>query len=89
MHSTHTVVASLYIRQTKVRILFILCIVYIQNGVCVSNFPYPVECQIYLKVHKHEIFFYFFCRNRNLMVPRTCKTRFLKIVFDSAELFDF
>ncbi len=42
-----------------------------------------------LKVHKHEHFFYFFCRNRNLMVPRACNTRFLKIVFDSAEIFDF
>ena len=36
-----------------------------------------------LKVHKHEKnFFYIFCRNRNLMVPRACNTRFLKIVFD-------
>ncbi len=42
-----------------------------------------------LKVHKHEFFIYFFCRNRNLMVPRACNTRFLKIVFDSAEIFDF
>jgi hypothetical protein len=31
----------------------------------------------------------FFSRNRNLMVPRACNTRFLKIVFDSAEKFDF
>jgi hypothetical protein len=30
----------------------------------------------------------FFCRNRNLMVLRACNTRFLKIVFDSAEIFD-
>jgi hypothetical protein len=43
-----------------------------------------------LKVHKHEKFFFtFLCRNRNLMVPRACNTRFLKIVFDSAEIFDF
>jgi hypothetical protein len=42
-----------------------------------------------LKVHKHFFFFYFFCRNRNLMVPRACNMRFLKIVFDSAEIFDF
>ncbi len=42
-----------------------------------------------LKVHKHEVFLYFFCKNRNLMVPRACNTRFLKIVFDSAEIFDF
>ncbi len=42
-----------------------------------------------LKVHKHEIFFDFFWRNRNLMVPRACNTRFLKILFDSAEIFDF
>ncbi len=32
---------------------------------------------------------YFYCRNRNLMVPRACNMRFLKIVFDSAEIFDF
>jgi hypothetical protein len=42
-----------------------------------------------LKVHKHDIFFQFFCRNRNLIVPRPCNTRFLKIIFDSAEIFDF
>jgi hypothetical protein len=36
-----------------------------------------------------NFFFYFFCRNRILMVPRACNTRFLKIVFDSAEIFDF
>jgi hypothetical protein len=42
-----------------------------------------------LKVHKHEIFLNFFFRNRKLMVPWACKTRFLKIVFDSAEIFDF
>jgi hypothetical protein len=42
-----------------------------------------------LKVHKHDIFFQFFCRSRNLMVPRACNARFLKIVFDSAEIFDF
>ncbi len=35
------------------------------------------------------IFYTFFCKNRNLMVPRACKTRFWKIVFDSAEIFDF
>jgi hypothetical protein len=39
---------------------------------------------VYLKVHKHEIFFWLFCRIRNLMVPRACNMRFLKIVFDSA-----
>jgi hypothetical protein len=38
-----------------------------------------------LKVHKHEFLFYFFCRNRNLMVPRACNMRFLKIVFDLAQ----
>jgi hypothetical protein len=32
--------------------------------------------------------FILFCRNRNHMVPRACNTRFLKIVFDSAEIFD-
>ncbi len=42
-----------------------------------------------LKVHKHEIFFYIFCRNRNHMVPRACNTIFFKIVFDSAEIIDF
>jgi hypothetical protein len=26
---------------------------------------------------------FFFCRNRNLMVPRACNMRFLKIVFNS------
>jgi hypothetical protein len=31
-----------------------------------------------LKVHKHEIFFEF-----------ACNTRFLKIIFDSAKIFDF
>ena len=36
-----------------------------------------------------NFFFDFFCRNRNLMVPRACNTRFLKIVFDSAEIFEF
>jgi hypothetical protein len=29
------------------------------------------------------------CRNRILTVPRASNTRFLKIVFDSAEIFDF
>jgi hypothetical protein len=43
-----------------------------------------------LKVHKHDIFLkYFFCRNQIFMVPRACNTRFLKILFDSAEIFDF
>jgi hypothetical protein len=41
------------------------------------------------QVHKHEFFILFFCRNQNLMVPRACNTRFLKIVFDSVEIFDF
>jgi hypothetical protein len=36
-----------------------------------------------------NFFFYFFGRNRILMVPRACNTRFMKIVFDSAEIFDF
>jgi hypothetical protein len=36
-----------------------------------------------------NFFFDFFCINRNLMVPRACNTRFLKIVFNSAEIFDF
>jgi len=36
-----------------------------------------------------NFFLYFFCRNRNLMVSRACNTRFLKIVFDSAEIFNF
>ncbi len=34
-----------------------------------------------------KFIFRLFCRNRNLMVPRACNTRFLKIVFDSAETF--
>ncbi len=36
-----------------------------------------------------NFFFYFFCRNRNHMVPRACNTRFLKIVFKLAEIFYF
>ncbi len=32
--------------------------------------------------------FEFFCRNQNLMVPRACNPRFLKIVLNSAEIFD-
>ncbi len=36
-----------------------------------------------------KFFFDFFCRNRNHMVPRACNTWFLKIVFDSAEIFNF
>ncbi len=44
----------------------------------------------YLKGTQAWIFFVdFFCRNRNHMVPRACNTRFLKIVFDSAEILDF
>ncbi len=35
-----------------------------------------------------NFFFYFFCRNRNHMVQRACNTRFVKIIFDSAEIFD-
>ncbi len=35
-----------------------------------------------------HFFIDFFCRNRNLMVLRACNTRFLKIVFDSADIFD-
>jgi hypothetical protein len=51
---------------------------------------FPNQAASSLKVHKHEIFvFKFFCRNRNLMVPRVCNTRFLKIVFNSAEIFTF
>jgi hypothetical protein len=33
--------------------------------------------------------FDFFCKNRNYMVLRACNARFLKIVFDLAEIFDF
>ncbi len=36
-----------------------------------------------------KFFFNFFCRNRNFMVPRACNTRFLKIVFYLAEIFNF
>jgi hypothetical protein len=36
-----------------------------------------------------KFFFDFFCRNRNLVVPRAWNTRFLKIIFDWAEVFDF
>jgi len=42
-----------------------------------------------VKVHKHEIFFYFFGRNWILMAPTACNTRILKIVYDLAEIFDF
>ncbi len=31
----------------------------------------------------------FFCRNRNHMIPRACNKGFFKILFDSAEIFDF
>jgi hypothetical protein len=51
--------------------------------------PEPATSSLHtvLNVHKHEIFFfYFFCRNQDLMVPRACNT---KIVFDLAEIFDF
>ncbi len=42
---------------------------------------------ILLKVHKHEHFFFtFFAETENLWA---CNTRFLKIIFDSAEIFDF
>ncbi len=47
-----------------------------------TNYPLLIGTQAW-------IFFFFFCRNRNLMVPRACYTRFFKIVFDSAEIFDF
>ncbi len=42
-----------------------------------------------VKVHKHEIFFYFCGRNWILMAPTACNTRILKIVYDLAEIFDF
>jgi hypothetical protein len=32
-----------------------------------------------------KFFFDFFCRNQNLMAPRACNTRFLKIVFEIFE----
>ncbi len=54
-----------------------------------SEFKKVLEGTNLLKVNKHEFFFFFFCKNRNLMVPRVCNTRFLKIVFDSAKIFDF
>ncbi len=60
-------------RQASKRLMYII-IIHFRNQ------------RVSLKVHKHEIFFDFFCRNRNLMVPGACNTRFLKIVFDSAEI---
>ncbi len=58
------------------------------NGKTVKDATIILDEKV-LKVHKHKIFFYFFCRNRILMVPGACNTRFLKIVFDSAEIFDY
>ncbi len=42
-----------------------------------------------LKVHKHEIFLLLFLQKPNPYGPKACNTRFFKIVFDSAEIFDF
>ncbi len=42
----------------------------------------------FLKVHKHAIFFTFFAETETLWFIRACNTRFLKIVFDLAEIFD-
>ncbi len=47
------------------------------------------HCLVLKGTQAWNFYFYFFCRNRILMVPRACNTRFLKIVFDSAEIFDF
>jgi hypothetical protein len=38
--------------------------------------------------HKHEIFYLIFLQKPNLMIPRACNTRFLKIVLDFAEIFE-
>ncbi len=38
--------------------------------------------------HKHEIFYFIFLQKPNLMIPRACNTRFLKIVLDFAEIFE-
>ncbi len=38
---------------------------------------YVMKLFLNLKVHKHD-FFILFCRNRILMVPRACNTRFFK-----------
>jgi hypothetical protein len=43
---------------------------------------------IFHLIHKHEIFL-FFLRNQIRMVLRACNTRFLKIIFDLAEIFKF
>jgi hypothetical protein len=46
-----------------------------------SSFFIPAM-QLYLKVHKHEIFFLLFLQKPKPYGP-------MKIVFDSAEIFDF
>ncbi len=69
------------LRLSDIFLILKLCII------CRTRF-FPLQILL-LKVHKHELFFDFFCRNRNLMVPRACNRRFLIIVFDSAEIFDF
>jgi hypothetical protein len=46
-----------------------------------------VFLNIRLKVYKHEIFFGILLQKPKPYGPRACNTRFLKIVFDSAEIF--
>ncbi len=54
-----------------------------------DRFMGPLGGNLGLKGTQAWNFCWIFCRNRNLMVPRACNTRFLKIIFDSAEIFDF
>jgi hypothetical protein len=52
-------------------------------------FSEDLSVQKYKSKKARNFFKYFFCRNRFLMVSSACNTRFLKIVFNSAEIFDF
>ena len=48
----------------------------------------PHNCREFKGTQAWNFFKYFFCRNRNHMVPRACNKRFLKIEFELAEIFD-
>jgi hypothetical protein len=59
---------------------------YLKNLISV-NLNFCFDC--FKGTQTWNFFFWLFCRNRNHMVPRACNTRFLKIVFEVAEIFDF
>jgi hypothetical protein len=58
-------------------------------AVCIVNKSMSSSLSKIKGTQARNFFKYFFCRNRNHMVPLACNTRFLKIVFDLAEIFDF